>query len=67
MKTASKNFITQAQPIPIPLVSPEATDRANYRLSVSDMRNNGIYPTSKLDRQTINLRVGFNATKKLIR
>ncbi len=41
------------------------TDRANYRLSVSDMRNNGIYPTSKLNRQTINLRVGFNATPKL--
>lgn len=41
------------------------TDKANYRLSVSDMRNNGIYPNSKLDRQTINLRVGFNATDKL--
>jgi TonB-linked SusC/RagA family outer membrane protein len=42
-----------------------ANDKGNYRLSVSDLRNTGIYPTSKLDRQTISLRAGFNATPKL--
>lgn len=41
------------------------TDKANYRLSLSDLRNNGIYPTSKLNRQTVNLRVGFQATSRL--
>ena len=40
-------------------------ERANYRLSLSDLRNNGIYPTSKLNRQTVNLRVGFQATNRL--
>jgi len=41
------------------------TDKANYRLSLSDLRNNGIVPLSKLDRQTVNLRIGFNPTTKL--
>ncbi|HEY4154678.1 MAG TPA: TonB-dependent receptor plug domain-containing protein, partial [Puia sp.] len=40
-------------------------EKGNYRLSISDLHNQGIYPTSQLDRQTVNLRVGFNATPKL--
>lgn len=40
-------------------------DKGNYRLSVSDLHNNGIFPTSKLDRQTINLRAGLNITDRL--
>ncbi|MBK8088845.1 MAG: SusC/RagA family TonB-linked outer membrane protein [Chitinophagaceae bacterium] len=42
-----------------------SNDKANFRLSLNDLRNKGIYPTSKLDRQTINLKAGFNATDKL--
>lgn len=41
------------------------SDRVNYRLSLSDLRNSGIYPTSKLKRQTVSLKVGFNATSRL--
>jgi TonB-linked SusC/RagA family outer membrane protein len=41
------------------------TDKINYRLSLTDLRNKSIFPTSKLDRQTFNARVGFNATDKL--
>jgi len=41
------------------------TEKVNYRVSASDLRNTSIFPTSKLDRQTLNVRVGFNATEKL--
>ncbi|MBL7698849.1 MAG: SusC/RagA family TonB-linked outer membrane protein [Chitinophagaceae bacterium] len=41
------------------------TDRLNYRLSLSDLRNTGIVPLSSINRKTINLRLGFNATDKL--
>jgi TonB-linked SusC/RagA family outer membrane protein len=41
------------------------SEKGNYRISVSDMRNTGIYPTSKLNRQTVNLRAGLNVTSKL--
>jgi TonB-linked SusC/RagA family outer membrane protein len=40
-------------------------EKVNYRLSLSDLRNTGIVPLSSINRQTINLRVGFNATDKL--
>lgn len=41
------------------------SDKANYRLSVSDLRNQGIYPTSSLKRQTINLRAGYHINNNL--
>lgn len=41
------------------------TEKVNYRVSMSDLRNTSIFPTSKLDRQTMNVRVGFNATDHL--
>jgi TonB-linked SusC/RagA family outer membrane protein len=40
-------------------------DAATYRLSVSDMHNKGIVPTSKLQRQTIDFRVTANVTSRL--
>ena len=40
-------------------------DAATYRLSISDMHNKGIIPLSKLQRQTINLRVTANLTSRL--
>lgn len=42
-----------------------ANDKTNYRVSLSDLHNNGIYPTSKFNRQTVDIRVGFNATSHL--
>lgn len=42
-----------------------ANDAATYRLSVSDMHNKGIVPTSKLQRQTIDFRVTANVTSRL--
>ena len=36
-----------------------------YRLSVSDMHNKGIIPKTKLERQTINLRMTANVTSRL--
>lgn len=41
------------------------TEKVNYRVSASDLRNTSIFPTSRLDRQTLNVRVGFNATEQL--
>ncbi|WP_343701196.1 SusC/RagA family TonB-linked outer membrane protein [Chitinophaga sp.] len=41
------------------------TDKVNYRVSLSDLRNQGIYPTSTLKRQTVNTTLGFQATDKL--
>ncbi|WP_298708090.1 SusC/RagA family TonB-linked outer membrane protein [Chitinophaga sp.] len=41
------------------------SEKINYRVSFSDLRNKGIYPTSTLDRQTINTTLGFQATDKL--
>lgn len=41
------------------------SDKVNYRVSISDLRNASIFPTSRLNRQTMNARVGFNATEKL--
>ena len=40
-------------------------DAATYRLSISDMHNKGIIPNTKLQRQTINLRVTANLTSRL--
>ncbi|MGX5820873.1 SusC/RagA family TonB-linked outer membrane protein [Chitinophaga lutea] len=40
-------------------------EKVNYRISLSDLRNQGIYPTSTLKRQTINTTLGFQATDKL--
>lgn len=41
------------------------TEKVNYRLSLTDLRNQSIFPTSKLDRQTFNARVGFDASERL--
>ncbi len=41
------------------------SEKANFRLSLSDLRNKGIFPTSKFDRQTVSLKAGINATDKL--
>lgn len=40
-------------------------DKGTYRLSVSDMRNEGIMPNNTLKRQNINLLASLNVTKKL--
>ena len=40
-------------------------ESATYRLSVSDMRNKGIVPTTKLERQTVNLRITANVSSRL--
>ncbi|PPL01795.1 SusC/RagA family TonB-linked outer membrane protein [Parapedobacter indicus] len=40
-------------------------DKNSFRLSVSDMRNTGIIPNNKLQRQTFNLRATSNITDKL--
>ncbi len=40
-------------------------DAATYRLSISDMHNRGIIPLTKLQRQTIDLRVTANLTSRL--
>ena len=40
-------------------------EAATFRLSVSDMHNTGIIPKTKLQRQTINLRVTANLTSRL--
>lgn len=40
-------------------------ERLNYRVSLSDLRNTSIFPTSTLNRQTANVRLGFNATDNL--
>lgn len=37
----------------------------NYRLSVSDMHNKGIMPKTKLERQTVNLRISADVTSRL--
>lgn len=42
-----------------------ANEKSNYRVSVSDLNNNGIYPTSQFNRQTVDVRLGFNATPQL--
>ncbi len=41
------------------------SDAATFRLSVSDMHNQGIIPMTKLQRQTVNLRVTANVTSRL--
>lgn len=41
------------------------TDKVNYRVSASDLRNSSIFPTSTLNRQTVNARLGFQANDKL--
>lgn len=41
------------------------TDKVNYRVSASDLRNSSIFPTSTLNRQTVNARLGFQANNKL--
>lgn len=41
------------------------TEKVNYRISASDLRTNSIFPTSTLDRQTVNARIGFQANDKL--
>ncbi len=41
------------------------TENSNFRLSVSDMRNNGIVPNNSMNRQTINLLGGFKVSPKL--
>jgi TonB-linked SusC/RagA family outer membrane protein len=41
-------------------------DKGTYRLSVSDMRNEGIIPNNTLKRQNINLLASLNVTKKLM-
>jgi TonB-linked SusC/RagA family outer membrane protein len=40
-------------------------DGITYRLSLSDLHNTGIIPKTKLERQTVNLRVTANITSKL--
>lgn len=40
-------------------------DNSTFRASVSDMRNTGILPNNKFERQTINLRATSNITDKL--
>jgi TonB-linked SusC/RagA family outer membrane protein len=40
-------------------------EAVTYRLSVSDMSNKGIIPKTKLERQTVNLRVTANLTSRL--
>jgi TonB-linked SusC/RagA family outer membrane protein len=41
------------------------SDKVNYRVSASDLRNSSIFPTSTLNRQTVNARLGFQANNKL--
>lgn len=41
------------------------SDKGNYRFSVSDLRNEGIFPNSSIKRQTYSVRAGLNATEKL--
>ncbi len=41
------------------------SERGTYRLSVSDMRNEGIVRNNSLNRQTINLMASLNVTSKL--
>lgn len=41
------------------------TDKAAFRLSVSDMRNKGIVPNNKFDRQTVNMLVNFKVSDRL--
>lgn len=41
------------------------TDKATFRLSVSDMRNKGIVPNNQLDRQTVNMLVSFKISDRL--
>lgn len=41
------------------------TENANFRLSLSDMRNTGIIPNNRMDRQTVNLLAGFQVSPKL--
>ncbi len=41
------------------------TDKATFRLSVSDMRNKGIVPNNRLDRQTVNMLVSFKVSDRL--
>lgn len=40
-------------------------EAATYRLSLSDLHNQGIIPKTKLERQTVNLRISANATANL--
>jgi TonB-dependent SusC/RagA subfamily outer membrane receptor len=40
-------------------------EKTSYRFSLSDLRNDGIVPTNKLDRQTINLRISSKVTERL--
>ncbi len=40
-------------------------EKFNYRVSLSDLRTTSIFPTSTLNRQTVNARFGFQATEKL--
>jgi TonB-linked SusC/RagA family outer membrane protein len=40
-------------------------EAVTYRLSVSDMSNKGIIPKTKLERQTVNIRVTANLTSRL--
>ncbi|KYP14068.1 MAG: hypothetical protein A1D16_11975 [Flavihumibacter sp. CACIAM 22H1] len=41
------------------------SEKGTYRLSASDMRNEGIIPNNSLKRQSINLLASLNVTKKL--
>ncbi len=40
-------------------------DEGYFRLSVGDMRNEGIIPNTELNRSTINLNAGYNITDKI--
>ncbi|RYZ53724.1 MAG: SusC/RagA family TonB-linked outer membrane protein [Sphingobacteriales bacterium] len=60
-----RNFYRTGSTITNSLGITGGTERVNYRVSLSDLRNASIFPNSSLDRQTLNLRVGFNATEKL--
>lgn len=41
------------------------TDKATFRLSVSDMRNKGVVPNNQFDRQTVNMLVSFRVSERL--
>ncbi|WP_044238105.1 SusC/RagA family TonB-linked outer membrane protein [Flexithrix dorotheae] len=60
-----RNFYRTGKTFTNTLAVTTGSDKINFRLSVSNLTNEGILPNSSFDRNTVNMNIGANVTDKL--